>query len=207
MKSILNSTRLLSGKPIILLLVVLMISCTKSSVTPTNAAIKYCKTISWTESTGGSSGSFTGALINGQYELTAFTYSELGNTPGTVSFTYDASGHLMNQPGLTVTYNQDNLVNYIIDLSYVSSATGTETYTFNTSGQLTNVSANGNNQNGPVTLSSNYTYDSNGDPIHIVGHGSDIASNQVESVDYDVTLNYWEDKAALTAYVPIAAPF
>ena len=206
MKSKLNSTRLLSGKPLVLALVIFMISCTKSSITPANSSIKYCKTISWTE-TSGSYGSFTGALINGQYELTSLTYSELGKNPGTINFTYDASGHLMNQAGLTVTYNQDVLVNYIVDLSYVSSATGTDTFTFNTSGQLTNESAVGTNDSGPITFSSDFTYDSNGDPVHITGHATQITNNQLETDTYDITVNYWEDKATLIAYVPIAAPF
>ena len=206
MKSILKSTRPISGKPLILVLVVLMISCTKSSNSPTNTAVKYCKTVSWSD-TSGRNGSFTGSLINGQYELTGMIFKGVQQTPGSVTFTYDASGHLMNQTGLTVTYNQGILVNYVIDLSLVSASTGTETYTFNASEQLTNVTVSGSDVNGPLSLSSNYTYDSNGDPVHIVGHGAQTIENQVTTIDYDVTANYWEDKLALLSSVPIAAPF
>jgi hypothetical protein len=206
MKSILKSTRPIYGKPLILALVVLMISCTKSSNNPTNTAVKYCKTVSWSD-TSGRNGSFTGSLINGQYELTGVTFTGVQQTPASFTFTYDASGHLMNQTGLTVNYNQGVLVNYVIDLSLVSASTGTETYTFNSSGQLTNVTIAGSDASGPISLSSNYTYDSNGDPVHIVGHGAQTIENQVTTVDYDVTANYWENKLALLTPVPIAAPF
>jgi hypothetical protein len=183
-----------------------MISCTKSSNTPTNTAVKYCKTVSWSD-TSGRNGSFTGSLINGQYELTDMSFTGVQQTPASVSFTYDASGHLMNQTGLTVTYNQGILVNYVIDLSLVGALPGTETYTFNASGQLTNVTVAASDVHGPISLSSNYTYDSNGDPVHIVGHGAETIENQTTTVDYDITVNYWEDKLALLTSVPIAAPF
>lgn len=207
MKSVVKSSAILSGKPaMLIILVVMVISCTKSNNIPANTAVKYCKTISWTD-TNGRTGTFIGSLVNNSFELTSVSYKEPLTTGGSVIFSYDANGHLMSQPGLTVTYNKDVLANYVVDLSQVSSAKGTGTFNFDANGQLTNVDFVGTNDNGPVTLSTTYTYDSNGDPVHIIGHGSETSSQGVGTADYDVTINYWTDKSAILAYVPIAASF
>jgi uncharacterized lipoprotein YajG len=207
MKSSVKPSTFLSGRSLMLMtLVAIMISCSKSNNTPTNAAVSFCNTISWND-TDGRTGSFTGSLINGQYELTGVTYKEPLTTQGNVNFTYDVSGHLMNQTGLTVTYNGNNLVKYVVDLSMVSSATGTATYTFDTNGDLTNITAAGTNNNGPISYSVTYTYDSNGDPVHIVGHGTQTVSQGIGTLDYDIVADYLTDKASLLPNVPIAAPF
>ncbi len=203
MKSIVNSSRLLSGRPFILAsFIVVMISCSKSDNTTSNVTSAYCKEISW-EDTDGRTGAFTGELKNGQYELQSVTYSENPNKTAYVGFSYDASGHLMDQNGITATYDQDNLVKYVVDLSVVSKGTGTATYTFDTDGNLTNITNIGSDANGPFSLSFTYTYDENGDPVHIVGHGSQSSG----TVDYDITADYLTDKPSLLPFIPLDAPF
>jgi len=211
MKSIVNSTGLLFRGPFMLVsFILIMISCSKSdnsTSNPTSNAINtYCKEISW-EDTNGRTGVFTGTLTNNQYDLTSVSYSENPNTTGYVSFSYDASGKLMNQNGITVTYNQGRLVKYVVDLSLVSKATGTATYTFDSNGYLTNISDVGSNENGPLSLSVTYTYDVNGDPVHIVGHGSQTLSQGPGTVDYDITADYLTDKPDFLPFNPIDAPF
>ena len=212
MKSIVNSTGLLSKRPFMLVsFIVIMISCSKSDNTTSNAtnsngANAYCKTVSW-EDTNGRTGVFTGTITNNRYNLTSVSYSENPNRTGYVSFSYDASGNLMNQKGFTVTYNQGRLVKYVVDLSLVSKATGTATYTFDSNGYLTNISDVGSDENGPLSLSITYTYDDNGDPVHIVGHGTQTLSQGPGTVDYDITADYLTDKPQLLPFNPIAAPF
>jgi hypothetical protein len=209
MKAIVKPTGFLSGRLLIMaFFVLILISCSKSdnSSAMTNATLSYCKAISWTD-TDGRTGTFIGTLENGHYELTSVSYKEPLTTGGSVIFSYDASGHLMNQTGLTVTYNQDTLEKFVADLSLVSKATGTATYTFDSNGYLTNISAVGSDDNGPLSYTVAYTYDSNGDPVHVVGHGSQTTSQGISIDDYDVTATYLTDKGSLIPFIPIAAPF
>jgi len=209
MKSIVKHFPLLLRRMgIISAFIIIAFSCTKTNDTTSgnNTAVKYCKTIGW-ENTVGQSGVFTAALTGGHYDLTSVSYSENANTTGYVSFSYDAAGKLMNQNGLTVTYNQGQLAKYVVDLSLVSKATGTAAYSFDSNGYLTNISDIGSDEKGPFSHSVTYTYDSNGDPVHIVGHGSITTTQGTGTIDYDITADYLTDKPGLVPLVPIAVPF
>ena len=210
MKTIVKPTGFLSARPVILAsFIVILISCSKSDNTvldQTKATPSYCNTISWTD-TDGRIGSFTGTAQNNQYELTGVSYKEPLTTGGSASFSYDASGHLEDQTGLTVNYNKDTLVNFVADLSLVSKATGTATYTFDSYGHLTNISAVGADDTGPLSYTVTYNYDSNDDPTVVVGHGSQTTSQGISIYNYSVTADYLTDKGSLVPFIPIAAPF
>jgi hypothetical protein len=209
MKSIVKQIPPVSGSlAIAVVAVIFAFSCTKTNDTTSgnNTAVKYCKTMSWND-TNGRTGTFIGSLGNVNYELTSVSYKEPSTTGGSVIFSYDASGHLMNQPGLTVTYNQDQLVKYVVDLSFVSKSTGTSTYSFDTNGYLTNISDVGSDENGPFNHSIAYTYDSNGDPVHIVSHGNITVAQGTATIDNDIRADYLTDKPEMIAFSPIAVPF
>ena len=143
--------------------VLLVFSCSKNNTNPTSST-KFCGSVDWT-STLGFSGYFKGALEKGTYGLTSVSLTNNG-TPNTVTFTRDGSGHIMNQSGMTFTYDQDNLVKIVWGTS-----TGSITFTFDASSHLTQSHLQNQDSNGSNELTMNYTYDTNGDPVKITGLG------------------------------------
>ena len=177
----------------------LVFSCSKNNTNPTSAP-KYCGSVDWT-STLGFSGYFKGALEKATYGLTSVSLTNNG-TPSTVTFTRDGSGHLMNQSGMTFTYDQDNLVKIVWGTS-----TGSITFTFDVSSHLTQTHLQNQDSNGSNELTINYTYDTNGDPVKITGLGVLISSTGTTTANYDITADYLTSKDNFLPLLPEIVPF
>jgi len=179
--------------------ITIVVSCSKNT-TNTTSALKFCGSVDWT-STLGFSGYFKGALEKGTYGLTSVNLTDNG-TPKTVTFTRDGSGHIMNQSGMTFTYDQDNLVKIVWGTS-----TGFITFTFDTSSHLTQSPLQNQDSNGSDELTLNYTYDTNGDPVNISGLGVLISGSETSTANYDITADYLTSKDNFLPLLPELAPF
>lgn len=181
--------------------IVLVISCSKNSNDPSKTALKICESIDWT-STLGFSGYFKGALEKSTFGLTSVNFKDNSKNT-TLVFNRDGSGHIISDNlGNTYTYDKDNLVKI-----ETGNATGKITFTFDTSSHLTQTHVQNSDNTGTSELILNYTYDSNGDPVKIIGHGVTISNGETSVGDYDITADYLTDKTNFLSLIPEIAPF
>jgi YD repeat-containing protein len=182
--------------------VALVFSCSKNTDTPTDVATHYCGTIDW-KNTIGLSGYFSGAIIDGQYNLVAESLTNNG-TDAFHAFhrTNNTSVILNDQPGWTFTYDAGKIVKLV-----VGDATGSTTFTFDTNGHLTNTDVESSDNTGTLSLKYTYTYDINDDPVKIAGHGISTSSSGTSTSDYDITADYLTDKVNFIPLVPEITPF
>jgi len=204
MKTLIKHYPLFSKKMVMsVVFVALVFSCSKTNNNPTSATAKYCTSVDWTN-TIGLSGYFTGAIVNGQWSLVAADLNDNGTDKFFV-FHHDATGHILNdQPNMTFTYNQNNLVKIVMG---DGTGTGSGTYTFDTNGHLTNTDIESSDNTGTLSLKYTYTYDTNDDPVKIVGHAISTSSTGTSTGDYDITADYLTNKSNFLPLVPEITPF
>jgi len=185
-----------------LVFVTLVFSCSKSTDTPTDVVNHYCGTINWSN-TIGLSGYFTGAIIDGHYDLGAVNFRENGtDTFHAFHRTNNTSIILNDQPGWTFTYDAGKLVKLV-----TVDATGTVSYSFDTNSHLTKTEIQSSEETGTLNLTFTYTYDNNDDPIKIIGHAISTSSSGTSTGDYDITADYLTDKLNFLPPVPEITPF
>jgi YD repeat-containing protein len=186
----------------VVVFITLVFSCSKNTDTPTDVATHFCNNIIW-KNTIGLSGNFFGEMVNNHYDLVAVNILEKGiNTNHPFNRTNNTNVILNDQPGWTFTYNAGNIVKLVI-----GEATGTETFTFDTDGHLTNTDIESSDNSGSLSLKYSYTYDVNDDPVKIVGHGISTSSSGTTSADYNITADYLTDKVNFIPLVPEITPF
>ena len=180
----------------------LVFSCSKNTNTPTDVVNHFCNNIIW-KNTIGLSGNFFGEMVNNHYDLVAANILENGiNTNHPFNRTNNTNVILNDQPGWTFTYDAGNIVKLAI-----GGATGTETFTFDTDGHLTNTDIESSDNTGTLSLKYTYTYDINDDPVKIVAHGISTSSSGTTTADYDITADYLTDKVNFIPLVPEITPF
>ncbi len=187
---------------IITAFIITVFACSKSSDTPASADVKYCTTTNWS-STIGVSGFFKGATTGGDFYLTAVNINDAGDK--TLTFQLDNLGHLVNdQSEMTFTYDQNQVTKIVAS----DGAGGSGTFNFDANKHLTSTNIVSTDQPGTSTGTFTYTYDSNDDPVKIVGHVvSTDTDGQVSTGDYDITADYLTDKASFIPLIPEIVPF
>ena len=185
----------------ILVFVLIVFSCKKSSNDTSNAAVKYCRVMEWSN-TSGQSGSFTGSLVNGQYSLTQVQYYNSSDSVWTVNFARDANHNFIDGPEITFNYNQNSLTKITL-----IGRVGAGIYIFDNNGHLTNGNVVILNGTTSSTVTATYTYDSNEDPVNISAHGITTTEQGTMTSDIEITGTFLEDKASLLPFIPTAAPF
>ena len=187
----------------IVAIVIIAFSCTKSNDTTTNKnGVKYCGTINWS-ATDGRSGVFTGNTANGIYTPTDGKFTQNGIT-GDIPLNYDSNGHLISdQPGVTYTYTQNYLSQINIDLQ---NGNGNGNYNFDSNGHLTRGVINFTSQGFSGTMTGNYTYDSNDDPVSFTATGTLSTPQGPVTLNIQITGDFLTDKSSLLPYLPIFAP-
>ena len=187
----------------IVLIIIIAFSCTKSNDPSTgNTTINYCGTINWSSTTG-QSGIFTGNTATGIYTPTDAKFTDNGTTED-IMLHYDSNGHLINdQPGVTFTYTQDYLSQINIDLG---SSSGNGNYNFDSNGHLTTCVVNFTSQGFEGTITANYTYDSNDDPVEFTANGTINTPQGPGTINIQATGDFLTDKSSLLPYLPIFAP-
>lgn len=183
--------------------VFLVFSCSKNNSSSTKTAVHYCGDLDW-KNTIGLSGYFTGVLdARGVLAIVAADIKEQDGTDKFIALHRDATNHILNDnPNLTFTYNQDNLVKIVM-----GDATGTITFTFDANSHLTNTDIESTEQSGNLSLKYTYTYDKNDDPVKITGHAISTGSSGTSTADYDITADYLTDKPNFLPLNPEYAPF
>jgi hypothetical protein len=187
----------------IVAIVTIAFSCTKSkNNTPGNNTIKYCGTISWSN-TDGQSGEFTGTDLNGTYALLYAKYTDNGDV-SEFPLHYDANDHLISdQPGITYIYTQNYLSQIKIDQG---STSGNGSYNFDSNGHLTNCIVNFTSPDFEGTLTANYTYDSNDDPVNFIATGTMSTPEGPLTLTIQATGDFLLDKSSLLPFIPVFAP-
>jgi hypothetical protein len=181
--------------------VMLVFSCSKVTNDP-NLANNYCGTINWSN-TLGSSGSFSGTIVDDHYHLETVKFTEDGNGSTHVFHRANSTNVILNdQAGWTFTYEAGTLVKLI-----VGDPTGTVTYSFDTDSHLTKTEIQSTDETGTVQLIFTYTYDVNDDPVRIVGHAVSITSTGTSTGDYDITADYVTDKVNFLPLVQEVTPY
>ena len=203
MKTLIRRYPLFSKKMIMTgFFVILVLSCSKSGKDPSKTALTFCDTFDW-KSTLGLSGYFTGSVANGQYGLSAVAVKGNGKDVFLAYHRTNNTSQILNdQAGTTYTYDQDKLVKIVM-----GDGTGMITFTFDTSSHLTQTHVQNSDNTGTSELILNYTYDSNGDPVKIIGHGVTISNGETSVGDYDITADYLTDKTNFLPLIPEIAPF
>jgi hypothetical protein len=181
--------------------VLLVISCSKVTDDP-NLANNFCGTVKWSN-TLGSSGTFTGAIVDDHYNLQSVDFKEDGiGTSHEFHRANNTSVILNDQAGWTFTYEAGILVKLVM-----GDATDLVTYTFDTDSHLTKTEIQSTDEDGSKQLIFNYTYDVNDDPVKIIGHAVEITSTGTLTADYDITADYLTDKVNFLPLVPEITPF
>jgi hypothetical protein len=178
----------------------LVISCSKNSDNTPNTKLNFCTTVDW-KNTIGLSGYFKGALVSGTWGLTSENLTENGITK-TVIFNRDATGHFTNGYGLTFTYDQNKLVKIETE-----GENGPITYTFDVNSHLTETHVHNTDNSGTSDLILTYTYDTNGDPVKISGHGLITSGDFTTDAYYTITADYLTDKTNFLPLLPEITPF
>lgn len=195
---------ILLSRSLFMIVVILIIafSCSKSDDNDENNTVKYCGTIAWS-ATDGRSGVFTGSTVNGSYVLNHAIFTENG-IPGEITLHYDSNGHLINdQAGVTYTYTQNYLSQITIDLQ---DNNGNGSYNFDSNGHLTSGVVNFTTQGFSGTMTGNYTYDSDDDPITFSATGTLTTPAGPVSLNIQATGDYLTDRNSFLPYVPVIAP-
>lgn len=184
--------------------VFLVFACSKNTDTPTDITAHYCGTIDW-KNTLGTSGYFTGAILNGEYGLEAVSITDDGNnTFHTFHRTNNTSVILNDQPGYTFTYDAGKIVKLVVaDIA----GTGSGTFNFDTNSHLTTSDIEGSDETGTSSLKFTYTYDINDDPVKIVGHLVSTSSSGTTTANYDISADYLTDKVNFLPLVPEMTPY
>ena len=181
--------------------VFLVFSCSKTDNNPTNAAVKFCKNLGWSE-TIGISGQFSGNYNSqGRFALLTGDFFDDDGTADHVSF-QSTDGHFINQGGMKFTYNKDNLVEL-----QTGDLTGRATFEYETNGHLKHTIITNSDRTGDLSLVFAYTYDNNDDPVKITAHGIDTSPTGTSTSDYDITADYLTDKTSVLPFVPEITPF
>lgn len=180
----------------------LVFACSKNSDTPEDLKAHYCTNIDWSE-TIGLSGSFVGAITNGQYNLVSVKTTDDGTDTFHAFHRKNNSNVILNdQPGWTFTYDAEKLVKLV-----VGEANGNITYSFDTNGHLTKTDIESTDGKGTTSLIFTYTYDVNDDPIKIAAHGISTNSSGTSTADYDITADYLTNKENFLPLNPEVTPF
>jgi hypothetical protein len=183
------------------LFVFLVFACSKNSKDP-STGLSFCNTVDWSSSLG-LSGYFTGSVANGQFGLSAVDIKDNGkDTFLAYHRTNNTSQILNDQSGITYTYDQDKLVKI-----EQGNGTGKITFTFDVSSHLTQTHVQNTDNTGTSELILTYTYDTNGDPVKIIGHAVTISNGETSIGDYDITADYLTDKTNFLPLIPEIVPF
>lgn len=198
-----NFRHLTKSLMLILAFVLILISCNKSSTnTKGPTQIKYCSSIDWSD-TFGESATYTGAYVDGVYNLVYFQYHDSYGVVGGFPFHYDANNHLISdQPGVVYTYNADTLTKIAI----TNGSKGSGYYGFNGKGQITSASITLNDPDGSGTVTGTYTYDDNDDPVNFTASGTLSSSDGPVAINMQVTGSFLLDKTNLLPFQPEFAP-
>jgi len=202
MKTLINHYPLFSKRMIMAgFFVFLVFSCSKTDNNPTNAAVKYCKNLGWSN-TIGLSGQFLGAYNANRFTLLT---ADLFDDDGTAKhFSFQSTdGHFINSGDMKYTYDKDNLV----ELQIGDLTTGRASFTFETNGHLKHTVITNSDQTGDLSLVFSYIYDNNDDPVKITAHGIDTSPTGTSTSDYDITADYLTDKTSVLPFVPEITPF
>ena len=184
--------------------ILLIFSCSKNTDTPTDITAHYCGTIDW-KNTLGTSGTFKGGILNGQYGLLSVEIKDDGSdTFHTFHRTNNTNVILNDQLGYAFTYDAGNIVKLV---TADGTGTGTATFNFDTKSHLTSSDIENSDQTGTESLKFTYTYDKNDDPIKIVGHLVSTSSEGTSTADYDISADYLTDKVNFLPLVPEMTPY
>jgi len=187
----------------IMAIVIIAFSCTKSNDTTKSNAVKYCGTISWSNSKNNQSGIFTGDAASGSYRLTDVQYTENTNS-GHYPLHYDSNGHLINdQSGVTYTYTQNYLSKINVDLQ---NGNGNGSYNFDSNGHLTTGIMNFTSSGYTGTMTGTYTYDSNDDPVGFSATGTVSTQQGPVTLNIQGVGDFLLDKTSFLPFDPLFAP-
>jgi hypothetical protein len=187
---------------IVLVFVALVFSCSKSNIDPAIVASKYCNEINWNNSLG-TSGYFKGAIANSIFGLTSESITDDGISKN-ITFNRDGSGHLINGSGFTYTYNQDQLVKIV---SSDITANGSGTFTFDNKSHLTIATFKSTDATETLSSTWTYIYDTNDDPVKIIGDAISTDISGTTTAHYDITADYLTDKQSFLPLTPEFTPF
>jgi YD repeat-containing protein len=204
MKSFVTILPKLSRSMVMLMaFLVMVLSCKKSTentLGPTQ--IKYCSSIDWSN-TVGQSGTFTGAYVDGKYNLVYSEYKDPNGTVGGFPLHYDAKDHLISdQPGVTYTYNVDTLTK----ITVLNGTNGNGSYKFDGKGRLVGGVMNFTSQGMTGTATGTYIYDSDEDPVKFSGTGTLSTPQGPLNIDLEITGDFLTDKESLLPFQPEFAP-
>ncbi len=189
------------------LFIIIVLSCTKSKSNPASkSSVKYCTTINWSD-TDGESGTFSGAAVNGSYNLVYVEY-KTGDTQGGFPLHYDENNRLISdQPGVVYEYSQNNTQYYLSDISVdVTNGNGNGDYKFDSNGHLTSGVMNFTSGGLTGTVNGTYQYDSNEDPVLFTASGTLSSADGPVQVSMTVTGDFLTDKTSLLPFIPVFAP-
>jgi hypothetical protein len=202
MKTIIRRYPLFSRRMMMALaFVAIVFSCSKNSNDPSTAS-NFCDTVDWKNSLG-ASGEFSGVVVDGHFNMQSISTTEdAKNTFHAFHRTNNTSVILNDQPGWTFTYDAGTLVKLVM-----GDATGVITFTFDADSHLTQTHVQNSDNTGTSELILNYTYDTNGDPVKIIGHAVTISNGETSIGDYDITADYLTDKNNFLPLIPVIAPY
>ncbi len=173
-----------------------------SAALPLNGNNPYCGRIEW-KNTIGLKGFFEGEVTNNRYYLTTMNLKD--DEAKTITFHYDANHHILNdQAGFTFTYDQNDIIKIVME---DKDKKGYATYNFDKKGHSTTTEIENSEDQGSTKLVFTYTYDQNGDPVIIKGHGETKSSEGTTISDYLITATYLADKANFLPPSPEMTPF
>jgi hypothetical protein len=186
--------------------IIIALSCTKSKTTPAgNNTVKQCKSIDWSN-TDGQSGTFTGAMVDGDYHLVYSEYKENG-VGGGISLHYDSNGHLISdQPGVVYEYTSADAQGYLSQISIdLENGNGNGTYSFDSKGHLISGYINFTSSGFSGKINGTYQYDSNEDPVLFTASGTLNTDNGPVNINMHVTGDFLTDKTSLLPFIPVFA--
>ena len=184
--------------------ITLISSCSKGKDDPSskNGGTQYCGKIEW-KNTIGLKGYFDGEVTNNRFYLTTMNLKD--DVDKTITFHYDANHHILNdQTGFTFTYDNNDIIKIVM---LDKGKKGSATFNFDKKGHSTSTEIENSDDQGSTKLVFTYTYDQNGDPVIIKGHGEDKSNEGTTISDYLITANYLTDKANFLPPLPEMTPF
>lgn len=184
----------------IIVFILTTFACSKNKNDPPNP-LTYCGTINWINQIG-MSGYFTGSVTGGNFYLTKTDYND--GTEKITEFHRDSKNHILNDQSsiFSVTYVQENITRMVM-----GSGNSTITFSFDMLTHLTSTQVVNSDISNSTTLTLNYLYDTNGDPVTIMGHGTSTSSSGTTTSDYTITADYLANRNNFIPPIPEITPF
>jgi hypothetical protein len=177
-----------------------LFACSKSKNDPPNP-LTYCGTINWINQIG-MSGYFTGSVAGSNFYLKKTNYND--GTEKITEYHRDSKNHILNDQSsiFSVTYVQDNITRMVM-----GSGNSTIAFSFDMLSHLTSTQVITTEISNSTNLILNYSYDTNGDPVTITGHGTNTSASGTATSDYTITADYLADRNNFIPPLPEITPF